>query len=1036
MPYSQFLNRKNRDVSSITSPPTASVRDSVLLGPTRTLPEQTTFLDLFREAASATPDAIAVRFARDAVSYRQLDRRSDELAKRLDAHKADHEFAALLLPNGIDLIVAMVAAMKAGLPFVPLDPEWPAERLNRILGQLDNPVVLSIFAQAGQIVVPHLCQYVPVGASHEEFIEYQGDIVQPEQLIYGFFTSGSTGEPKCALNKHIGLLNRIIAMTDLFGEPDTHVVLQNSKQVFDSSMWQILWPLSGGGTVVVPRKAAILDLQEIIGIIDTHKITMTDFVPSVFNLLVDRVERDPDLQAKLVSLRTLLLGGEEVNARACQRFKAIFPHVQLINTYGPTEASIGSVFHQISGREEVVVPIGRPIANTLATILDDDGKPVPVGMPGEIHIGGICLGAGYLRNPQKTAQSLRKVNHPLMPQQTLYRTGDIGKLDEKGHMVFLGRQDFQVKINGIRIELTEIEGALCKHADIKESRVVAVEPTVGRKVLVAFYSGQQKPPAALRQWMTRCLPKGFMPTQFVHKDQLPRTHNGKIDRKALSAEAIDLFRTEAPVDLLPTRDGVIALARSVLGTPEIGETTNFFEAGGDSLSALGLCMAVEKAYGFRVDPTVIYATPVMGEFVACVLDPAKRDAASGKDADLKQAIADVNATQIPPATLVRGNAASKCILLLGATGFIGAHLLATLLARTRIKVVCLVRAKDDRDAARRIGEALRSFGLSDQGLARNCIAVAGNLEEPGLGLGPDRFDWINAQADMIVNCAARIDFLHGYEQHKTTNALIIPTLMAMCNSGNPKSIQHVSSFAAFETGLLGRKLTDADAAMPITVPGQGYGLSKWVAERLMEKCIEADLPANIVRLGEIGPSRKTGLPNPTAMLNSVLAACLELQIWPKDMAPFDLTSVDCVTAGLVDLILEPALRAKRLHLMEPVPITLSEFADCAQEQGVPVQPVTYLEFVTKVSEAASGTGASPELRRLAALLPAPDPEQERQVVFSDATTSVEVSAASMPSSYAIDDTPNIRKKAIAQYVSVLIARKFGKCDSIQKGLTA
>ncbi|MFD2350853.1 AMP-binding protein [Nonomuraea ferruginea] len=232
-------------------------------------------------------------------------------------------------------------------------------------------------------------------------------------MIYGFYTSGSTGAPKCALNHHRGLVNRLTTMSRRFGDGADHVTLQNSRSTFDSSMWQVLWPLVSGGQVVLPHRDGILDLEETATTIGRYGVTMTDFVPSVLEAFVSLLEVREDLREATSSLRRMLIGGEAAGAGVVHRLRALLPGLEVTNTFGPTECSIGSVFHDVTDADADRIPLGRPIDNTAAILLDDDLKPVPVNTPGEMYLGGECVGAGYLNDPERTARVL--VANPFPP---------------------------------------------------------------------------------------------------------------------------------------------------------------------------------------------------------------------------------------------------------------------------------------------------------------------------------------------------------------------------------------------------------------------------------------------------------------------------------------------------------------------------------------------------------------------------------------------------------------------------------------------
>src|SRR5262249_29458552 len=371
-------------------------------------------------------------------------RRSNTLASILQTKGLQKgDIIAVLVGNSLELPIAWLAAIKLGAVLVPFDPAWPPERIKQGLDQIGARVLLMTGNARNDIgtrtnVV--IARYDELESSDDRIVFER---LLPDDLIYGFFTSGSTGIPKCALNYHRGLMNRFCYMSWHFRECGRKTILLNSRHVFDSAVWQLLWPLTIGGEVIIPSQAGHLNLARAIDIIHRYAVTMTDFVPSIFNILAELAEADPAVATKLAPLRWLLIGGEEINVKAVAKFRRVLPHVRLTNTYGPTEAAIGMIFHDIGENDATEIPLGCPIDNTFVAILDEELSVVPVGQVGEICISGECLGAGYLNDPEKTRMVFIDNSLPTIPYRKLYRTGDLGRQDESGRIHFAGRLDAQ-----------------------------------------------------------------------------------------------------------------------------------------------------------------------------------------------------------------------------------------------------------------------------------------------------------------------------------------------------------------------------------------------------------------------------------------------------------------------------------------------------------------------------------------------------------------------------------------------------------------
>ena len=410
-------------------------------------------LDMVRAAAEAHGSGIAVRCGTGEITYADLMAAAEinaALLKERGVGRTDMVLCAL--GTGIELPVAWLATMMLGAVIVPIDIGWPALRLRAVAATTEAAIAIAgadgheALLAAGVRVAridlePHrhrATQMAGVGGADAD-------------LVYGFFTSGSTGVPKCALNHHAGLANRFRYMTRRFGQ--RQVVYQNSAPLFDSSIWQMLWPLTGGSVSVLPARRGRWDLDAVVEDIARHGVTMTDFVPTLFKLLVRGLESGSVARAKLASLRHLLIGGEEIDAPSVHSFRRLLPQCRVINTYGHTEASIGMVFHEVIDEDGQHIPLGRPIDNTHVRIVDPSMRVLVDGELGEIVVGGVCVGAGYLNLPQLTARAFVANPFPDVPGAIVYRTGDMGRVRADGLLEYAGRADDQVKVRGVRIEL-------------------------------------------------------------------------------------------------------------------------------------------------------------------------------------------------------------------------------------------------------------------------------------------------------------------------------------------------------------------------------------------------------------------------------------------------------------------------------------------------------------------------------------------------------------------------------------------------------
>jgi len=561
---------------------------------------------LVENQATRFPDNTAYVFEGRNFRYGQVNGWANAIAGRLAARGIGRgHFVPLLMDRSVELPVCMLAVMKAGAAYVPMDVHWPAQRIHHIVRDTNCPVVLVTESPAAQLPAEVEVWTIDTRDLGED-VSPPSVAITSDDPIYMIYTSGSTGVPKGAINKHRGIVNRLSYMTRRYGCAVDDVILQTSAHIFDASVWQYFWPLINGAKCILPSPMAGFDHRHITELIGRYQVTVTDFVPSVFNILVDILDKDTELRNNLKSLRQILIGGEALSPKAIFRFLESFPRVGITNTYGPTETSIGVIFYEVGKEYEDPLPIGRPIANVNAYVLDELLQPVPIGVPGMLYVGGDCVGLGYHGDPVKTAAAFLDNPFREVHPGPIYRTGDLARYRESGDIEFLGRADHQVKIRGVRIELGEIEAKLAQHPGISAAVVNLWEATGGAKRLAAYIvsTGAEAPTTEeLRAFLKESLPEYVIPHAFVRLSELPLLRSGKVDRKSLPppTDEPDRTRRRGPPPQTRVQSVIAQTWRDEIGIPYVSIHDNFFELGGDSLGAVRVVARLELQFGIRLE---------------------------------------------------------------------------------------------------------------------------------------------------------------------------------------------------------------------------------------------------------------------------------------------------------------------------------------------------------------------------------------------------------------------------------------------------
>ncbi|MFG1791374.1 amino acid adenylation domain-containing protein [Nocardia sp. NPDC049149] len=958
-------------------------------GPERPRPD-TTVSDLLAPWIARTPTATAlVTTEADgtalSLSYAKLARRTKTLSAALtSAGVCRGDTVAVLLPRTSDAIVALFAVLACGAAYAPLDPGQPAPRLAVLLDGLDRHAdapglraVVTTAALADLVPTAQRDRCVEVSefdtaettlavpshasAGRDQARENPGVNAEtsiartrqhPEHPAWVIHTSGTTGTPKAVVISHRSVVNLYHHHREHLIEPEVAArggrrmrAALTASMTFDTAWEGLLWLLAGHELHFIDD-ALRRDPDRLVRYLRTERIDFLDVTPTFAREL---------LSAGLLTgphrPGVIALGGEAIDPELWATLRAV-PGVSVYNLYGPTECTVDATWTTLDAHR--TPSIGGPVANGHCHVLDRALRPVPPGVVGELYLGGTPVGQRYLGAQAATAA--RFVADPFDANgHRLYRTGDLVRRHHDGHLEYLGRGDSQMSLRGYRIEVGEVEAALAGHPQIDAAAV-----RIHDEVLVAYVVPTTAVPDTreLRSHLAGRLPDYMVPTVYVHLDRLPHTTNGKLDRAALPAPpAAESTRRPART---PTEHALAQLFSAALDVDSVGIDDDFFAHGGHSLRAARVLNGIRAAFGVRWDLRAMFDTPTVAG-LAERLD-------TGNDTEqLPWTAADLESdTRLDPTILATAATREhpRTVLLTGATGFLGAFLLAALLEQTELEVCCLVRADDDAAALQRIHATFTRYGLDNGLLDRaprpggapgsRITALAGDLALPELGLSPARYRALAATVDVIVHNGARVHHFEPYARLRPANVEGTERLLRLAATGTTKPVHFVSSIDTAAPTEHGRR----DAS---SLPPNGYVASKWVAEGLVYAAAERGVPVAVYRPGRIGGHSRTGTSGPDDAFWSLIRAMIVLEAVPAelyDAGTVDLVPVDWVAATIAHHITERPT-ADTFQLTSRHPIAFATIVDLLRERGYPIAAIpasTWHARLTARADRASAQG--------------------------------------------------------------------------------
>jgi len=928
--------------------------------------EQLCLHQLFQDQAERTPEAVAVVDGDKTLTYRELDRTTDELAGFLQNQGvAFDETVGIFMETCMEYLVAYIAILKAGGAYIPLELAYPDALLEKIFDEAQPKVIVTKRQYRNRFNSDLSAKplFMDVDDTWRVGI-YDKDAVASislENLAFIAYTSGTTGEPKGVLVPHRAVVH---SYTSRYEQSSYQPQDRVACNIF--FVWEILRPLLKGATCYIIPDDIIYDPRPLLDYLAGHKITEVLFTPSLLETVINSVDAE-QIRLKLSSLKAIWLNGEVVTVNLKNRVLKILPdHVRLLNTYSISEChDVADVdLRDAKDLPSGICTVGHTIQGVELKLLDEKMQPVFPGGVGELYIGGPCLAKGYLKKPDLTAERF-----VLIEGQRFYRTGDLAEIHAGGKLEIKGRCDFMVKIRGYSIHLGAVETALLEHANVKSCAVIAEGEEGEDKRLVAYVvrhgaadweiDERTGTSVAIRNILKLYLPHYMIPSTYIELDNIPlHPITGKLNYKLLPSPPPKYQHDFSDIQLgqgasLKEQENIMRTLWErilFLDPKSIKNDSSFFDFGGHSLLAVELTIFIEEIFRVQLMVKDVYEYPTVTELVKFMNNGAKDVALSvsiKEDAFLEPSI--IPAPDKKPLEL--NDVAS--ILVTGTTGFLGAFLLDELLKSTKdhVKIYCLVRIKsgDQTDAIHRVVKNLKYYHLWNDNIKNRIVPVVGDLTKKYFGLSVAQFNELAQEIDFIFHCASLVNYVYSYSIIKPAAVNGTQEILRLACTSTTKPIHYISTNGIFAGEDKEAYLENNDIDSYADHLTNGYGQAKWVAEKLVWEAVSRGLPVCLYRPGNIGHHSGTGVTNPSDFQSMIIDACAKVKCVPdKSDWAFELTPVDLLVKSIVLFASNPSCFGQVFNIVQNDPVPSKTVFDLLFEMKLVSEYVSFDEWKSRL----------------------------------------------------------------------------------------
>ena len=768
-------------------------------------PKDKTIAELFEEQAKKTPNNVAVVFGMQKLTYKELNEKANSLAYYLRKNGIEtNDLVGIMVNRSLEMIIGMLAVLKAGGAYIPIDPTYPKDRIEYMLKNSNSKLLLTQ-EHLHDITDFKNCVYIDL--SNDSIYSLPNDNLNhtntPEDLAYVIYTSGSTGLPKGVMLKQRNIVNFVYGIMKEFGFTYKDTIVSITTFSFDIFVLESLLPILNGLKTVITSEEEQTDIKMFNELCKKNNVTIFQTTPSRLQAMLAK-ENSFDFIKKL---KYILIGGEPFPPALLKQLQES-SKARIYNMYGPTETAVWSSLKDLTNADKI--NIGKAISNTQLYILDKFNNPLPVGVPGELFIAGDGVCKGYYNNLELTQKVF--LNNPFVPNELMYKTGDLCMLLPNGEVEYLERVDNQIKIRGLRIELGEIESKILDYNGIE--KVCVIKQTINNRDFISAYFTASKRinPSSLKKYLSNYLPKYMIPSYFTVLEKFPYTPNGKIDKKALKLPEEVLSNSREAEYIAPRTDlekQFCAIWEQILNVSPIGITDNFFELGGDSILAMNLNLEL-KSITDSISYADIFKFPTIAELV-------KKSKSKDEDYDFKYMEKNYDKytnllnsnIQVPNKNTLKYQNCGN-VLITGATGFLGMHVLESFINKEKGKAYCIVRSEPGLTAGAKLHQKLNYYfgNKYDKLIGKRIFALTGDICKTGFGLNQEDLSTISNDVDVVINTAARVAHYGNYYEFYNINVKSVQYAVDFCKSFN-KKLYHISTLSvsgeAFDTSIANNK---------------------------------------------------------------------------------------------------------------------------------------------------------------------------------------------------------------------------------------